>query len=74
MTRTEVLRALAIHARHSHTSALYVIGWFAAAASDEELTACLSAVHEAEAVLQPSGSLAAYAERYGLGGVGQSSE
>lgn len=69
MTRTEILRALAVHARHSHTSALYVIGWFAAAASDDDLAACLAAVHDAEAALQPQGSLAAYAERYGLGGV-----
>lgn len=65
MHRHDTLRSIAMHCRQSHASALFVVGWFAAAASDEDLEALLSAVHQSERVLGPDGHLAAYAERWG---------
>lgn len=71
MQRTDTLRAISAHARKSHASSLFIIGWFAAAAPQEELERLLEAVHEAEVALGPEGHLAAYAERWGMtpGGV-----
>jgi len=65
MQRQDTLRAISAHCRASHVSALFVVGWFAAAASEEELDRLLVAVHQAETELAPNGHLAAYAERWG---------
>jgi hypothetical protein len=65
MNRNDTLRAIAMHCRQSHTSALFVVGWFAAATPSEELDRCLAAIHQAERELAPEGHLAAYAERWG---------
>lgn len=65
MQRTDVLRSISSHCRTSHTTALFVIGWFAAAAPEEDLNALLAAIHESERVWSPDGHLAAYAERWG---------
>ena len=65
MKESDLLRAIARHARESHASALFVVGWFAAAAPAEDLERLLAAVEESERVLGPDGHLAAYAERYG---------
>jgi hypothetical protein len=65
MQRNDTLRAIAAHCRQSHVSALFVVGWFAAGASQEELDRLLDAIHQSEALLGPEGHLAAYAERWG---------
>jgi len=65
MNRQDTLRSISSHCRASHVSALFVVGWFAAAASEEELARLLVAVHQAESELGPQGHLAAYAERWG---------
>jgi hypothetical protein len=66
MSNSELLRAIAKHCRQSHVSALFVVGWFAAASTDEDLQRLLDAIHEAERALGPDMVPAAYGERYGL--------
>jgi len=65
MTRNDAIRGIASHARSSHVSALFVIGWLAQGASDKELEDCLDSIHRSERELAPDGHLAAYAERWG---------
>lgn len=65
MQRIDTLRAISMHCRSSHVAALFVVGWFAAAAPEEELDNLLVAIHQAERELAPDGHLAAYAERWG---------
>jgi len=64
MTEAELLRAIAKHCRQSHVSALFVVGWFAAASTVEDLERLLDAIHEAERALGPDVLPAAYSERY----------
>jgi hypothetical protein len=65
MHRTDLLRAISAHIRQSHVSAMFVVGWFSAVATDEQLGELLEAIHRAEQELLPDGHLAAYAERWG---------
>lgn len=65
MTRNDTLLALARECRGSHQAALLIVGWWAAAAPDEDLEACLRLVREARGVLVVGNHLAAYAERWG---------
>jgi hypothetical protein len=65
MQRIDTLRAISAHCRSSHVSALFVVGWLAQGATQDELEQVLEAIHRAEAELGPQGHLAAYAERWG---------
>jgi len=65
MQRIDTLRAISSYVRASHTTALFVIGWLAQGATQEELEDLLAAIHQAERELGSQGHLAAYAERWG---------
>jgi hypothetical protein len=65
MDRMDLLRGIAAHIRQSHVSAMFVVGWFTAVATDAQLEECLAAIERAERELAPEGHLAAYAERWG---------
>lgn len=66
MQRIDTLRAISSHCRSSHVSALFVVGWLAQGATEDELEQVLAAIHRAESELGPQGHLAAYAERWGV--------
>jgi len=65
MMRNDVLQELAAIVRQDQVAALFVIGWWCAAASDEDLEACLVAAREGRRVWGSEAHLAAYAERWG---------
>jgi hypothetical protein len=65
MTRNDVLRELARIVRQDQVAALFVIGWWCAAATDEDLEACLTACKDGVRVWGGEAHLAAYAERWG---------
>lgn len=45
-THTELLRKIAAHVRADVTACYFVIGWFAASASEEDLEHLLELLHE----------------------------
>jgi hypothetical protein len=65
MNRNDTLLAIAAHCRASHTLALAVVGWYAAAAPDEELEALLKFLHELPLSGADTRHLEAYQERWG---------
>jgi hypothetical protein len=65
VTRNDKLRRLASLCRTEQTAALFVVGWFCAAASEEALDDLLAAVEELREVTGPTGHLEAYRERWG---------
>lgn len=67
MTRSEALLELASVVRRSHGAALAVVGWWAAAASEEDVMACLTLVHEWSDLEHLPTHLQAYRERYSAG-------
>ena len=65
MTRTDKLRQLAAIVRQDQTAALFVIGWYAADASSEELDGLLEALRELPRNGVWGDHLALYRERWG---------
>jgi hypothetical protein len=65
MQHSDLLRAISSHCRRNPTTALFVVGWFAAAEPQKVLEDLLEAIHESERVGLSDGHLAAYNERWG---------
>lgn len=65
MHRNDNLYALARLVRTNQSTALFVIGWFAAAASDEDISRALEAAQEVSKHTLPDGHYEAYRERWG---------
>jgi hypothetical protein len=65
MHRNDMLRTLANRCRMDATASLFVVGWFAAVAPDEDLERLLAAVEELSWGSTGQGHLEAYRERYG---------
>lgn len=65
MTRNDKLRQLARECRGSHQVTLFVVGWYAANAPEEELDALLLAVQEVRGIETGEPHLSAYYERWG---------
>lgn len=64
-TRNDKLRRLAAIVRADQHAALFVVGWYAAAASENELDDLLTAVQELGAATGRADHLAVYRERWG---------
>jgi len=65
VTRNDKLRRLASLCRSDPTAALFVIGWYCAAASEEALDDLLAAVEELREYTGAPTHLEAYRERWG---------